>query len=868
MENKNNGPIRGLLNTISIKNKLILMVVLVSSVAMFFSGSAWILYDWFSVRTRMVEDITAVATMLAENSSASLAFDDRHDTTAVLNSLQSRTSIEFGAVYSLDNSLFASYKRTPSTATLDLPNSPKETYFFTDSHLVIWQPIILGEQRVGTLLLQSNLQELEHIIGQSVTTILVMTFLAFCISFILAARFQKIITNPLSQLTDLADKVSGEKDYSIRANKKYDDELGLLTEAFNNMLTQVERRDIALRESQERFRSVIEHAPVIIWVLNEQGIFTFMEGRATRPFGREPDVFMGRSIFEIFAENTELISSSQRALNGIAIGTSILIADVFYDIRYMPIQNDQDKTTGAIGVAIDVTKQKKALDERLRLVSAIEHAAEDIFITNTKGVIEYVNPAFEKITGYSRTEAIGKTPSILRSGLQDEEFYQDMWNTIHNKQVWTGRIINKRKDGSLVHEDATISPIFDSSGKGIGYVSVKRDITEQLKTEDMLRQSQKMEAIGTLAGGIAHDFNNILSAIFGFTEMAMFNMAPDTKVYRDLSKVLTSAERARELVKQILTFSRMRELKPQPVQIQNVIKETVNLIKATIPSSIDIQLNFRSHAVVLADATQLQQVLMNLFTNAAYAMRGHDGIIKLRLAEVSLDRLALIGKKDILPGDFLQLTVSDTGHGMNKEIQDRIFDPFFTTKDEGEGTGMGLSVAHGIVTSFGGFISLHSEENVGTSFTIYLPILKMAKNSDIVQFEELPGGDERILLVDDEELLIESGRTILEHLGYHVTSFTDPTEALKDFTARPGDFDLLITDITMPKMTGDVLTKNIHAIKPDLPILMCTGYHSSLTEQDATSLGQYRLVTKPLVKRDLALLVRHALDKGNNEEIN
>ncbi len=846
--------------SLTIKNKLILIVMLVSSMAMLISGGAWISYEWFNTKNSMAADITAVAAMLAENCSAAVASDNPQGTKAMLKSLHSRMNIEFVAIYDKDGKIFATYKRTPSTPVPNISPPSTGRYYFTKDHLFIRQTITWDQQNIGTLLLQSNLKNLKLFLGKSLAALLVMTALALLVALLLTIRLLRIITTPLTQLTDLADMVSKKKDYSVRAIKQNDDELGSLTEAFNNMLTQVEKRDLALRESQERFRSIIKHAPVIIWVLSDQGIFTFMEGHALKPFGREPDSFMGKSIFELFAENKAIVASSQKALDGAATSASIKINKVSYDIRYLPLQNDSGQTSGAIGVAIDITKQKKALNERLRLVSAIEHAAEDIFITNTKGIIEYVNPAFERITGYSKSEAIGKKPSILRSEMQDKKFYQDMWNTINNKQVWTGRIINKKKDGTLVHEDATISPIFDSSGTGIGFVSVKRDVTEQLKTEEMLRQSQKMEAIGTLAGGIAHDFNNILSAIFGFTEMAMLHIPPDSKEHKNLRKVLISAERARDLVKQILTFSRMRELEPQPVQVQNIAKETLKLIKATFPSTIKIEQNFRSHAVVMADPTQLHQILMNLFTNAAHAMDEHGGVLTVRLAEVKMDRFALAGQKEIPPGDFLQLTVSDSGHGMGSEIRDRIFDPFFTTKDEGEGTGMGLSVVHGIVRSFGGFITLYSEPNIGTTFNIFLPIFKQGVEADIVPLEKLPRGNERILLIDDEELLIEVGRTMLEHLGYQVTAFSDSAEALREFTSRPSEFDLVITDITMPKMTGDVLAQKLLALKPDLPIILCTGYHSQLNEEKAKSLGAYRLVTKPMVQKDMAVLVRYALD--------
>jgi signal transduction histidine kinase/CheY-like chemotaxis protein len=383
-----------------------------------------------------------------------------------------------------------------------------------------------------------------------------------------------------------------------------------------------------------------------------------------------------------------------------------------------------------------------------------------------------------------------------------------------------------------------------------------------------LRQSQKMEAIGTLAGGIAHDFNNILTVIIGYSELAKIQTQSlchhhPCPVEKELGQVLRAAERARELVRQILTFSRRQDNDRTPLNIMPILEETLALLRASLPQSIDIRTKFScGDACIYANGVQIQQIVMNLGTNALHAMRENGGILAVEAERIDLEAFDEKSKHLLLsPGPYLLLKICDNGCGMERSLLDKIFDPYFTTKAPGQGTGMGLAVVHGIVKSHKGHITVYSEPGKGTSFLIYLPIFtEQSVTKEEQPEEELPLGRERILLVDDETLVLETQARLLESLGYTVTSFFDPTLALQRLKDDPGGFDLFVTDMTMPKLSGAALAEQALTIRPNLPIILCTGFSELINEDRARSLGINAFAMKPLTRRSIAAIVRRALD--------
>ncbi len=512
-------------------------------------------------------------------------------------------------------------------------------------------------------------------------------------------------------------------------------------------------------------------------------------------------------------------------------------------------------------IATDISERKKTEEELTRLATAIEQSADQVIMTDTEARIQYVNPAFEKITGYKQEEVLGANPRVLKSGKHDDVFFKNLWETITQGNVWSGRLTNKKKNGELYEEDASISPIKEKSGKIIGFVAVKRDITKEVQLEKQVRQSQKLEAIGKLAGGIAHDFNNILTGIIGYSQFALEKTPEDSQAAPDLKEVLKASNRAKELVKQILTFSRQTEQELRSIQPDLVVKEAIKLMRASLPATIEIQAEINENAgIIKADPTQISQVIMNLLTNAEHAMRGKGGTLGVSLKAVEIDEEIATSHEDLQPGPYIQFSISDTGTGMTQEIINHIFEPFFTTKEKGEGTGMGLATLHGIVKNHEGAVNVYSELGKGSTFNIYLPETESSREEKEKVSRPLPTGSERIMIVDDEETLAPLGKRRLEGLRYEVTALTSSVEALKIFMENPQRFDLVITDQTMPKITGDVLAQELLKIRPDIPIILCTGFSHSITPEKAKAMGIRDFLMKPIITSDLAVMVRKALD--------
>jgi signal transduction histidine kinase/ActR/RegA family two-component response regulator len=397
--------------------------------------------------------------------------------------------------------------------------------------------------------------------------------------------------------------------------------------------------------------------------------------------------------------------------------------------------------------------------------------------------------------------------------------------------------------------------------------SLKRRESEQQRLEEQLRHAQKIEAIGTLSGGIAHDFNNILGIIVGYTDLALLEVPEGTSLWRKLNEVIKASSRAKDLVNQILTFSRQREQERRPIQISFIIKEVLKMLRASLPTTIEIRKNINAGlGMVLSDPTQIHQVLMNLCTNAAHAMREKGGVLEVTLSDIDIDSEAAAQHLDLPPGQYQKLMVSDTGHGMDAKVMERIFEPFFTTKGPGEGTGMGLSVVHGIVKSLGGEITVKSRPGEGSTFEIFLPRIKSEIFEEPEDVALPPHGNERILFVDDEEALVGIGQQMLENLGYDVVARTSSIEALNAFRAKPDKFDLLISDVTMPNMTGPELAKAVLHIRPDIPIILCTGFSDSISKEKAKAIGIQEFIMKPIVQREIADVIRRILD-GNNGSV-
>lgn len=407
------------------------------------------------------------------------------------------------------------------------------------------------------------------------------------------------------------------------------------------------------------------------------------------------------------------------------------------------------------------------------------------------------------------------------------------------------------------------------SPDGLRVVVAHENITERKHLEDQLRQSHKMEAIGTLAGGIAHEFNNALSAILGFSELAQLEVPQESEAHSYIQEVLTAGLRAKDLVQQILSFSRQNDVGRELVPLSQMIRELLTLLRASLPTTIDIQLHLsEADTTILANRTQLHQIVMNLCANAEYAMRPHGGVLEIRVDTAELDHTFVAPSFELEPGAYVHLTIRDTGSGMSPHVVERIFDPFFTTKDVGEGTGMGLAIVHGIVTGYGGAITVESTSGQGSCFSIYLPRVTTTVATGILDGTaiDIPRGHGHILFVDDEAVLVRLGRAMLEHLGYDVTAYTSSFEALRAFRNAPEQFDVVITDQTMPILTGATLVEELRQIRDDIPIILCTGFSHMMNAEKAQALGVDAFVMKPGVTEELAVTVQQVLQKRAQQE--
>ena len=535
----------------------------------------------------------------------------------------------------------------------------------------------------------------------------------------------------------------------------------------------------------------------------------------------------------------------------------------FYRVRLneRKLQMKVDERTRELSREIE--EHRKTEEVLFLLDTAIQSAANAIVITDREGIIITVNQAFTKITGYSPGDAIGKKTSILKSGNQPISFYQKLWETILSGEVWKGEIENVRKDGSLYTEEMTITPVRQAGGDISHFIAIKQDITERQNLQNQLFQSQKIQSIGTLAGGIAHDFNNVLGGIMGYGEMSLQYAEKNSKLERNLLKILKATDRAKHLIKQILTFSRKTDSQKLITSIWPIINEVLDLLRASIPSSVIIESDLdKNTKPVLADPTKIHEALLNLATNAVHAM-DRKGTLTIRLYPERLDRMIYGQSGEIAPGEYTVIEVADTGCGMDAMTLARAFEPFFTTKAVGEGTGMGLSVVLGVVQSVGGDIQVHSEVGKGTTFKLYLPVAEESI-SEAGYDDSIPqvAGTERVLFVDDEQILVEMAEDMLTSLGYTVICISNSLEALQYIKEKGSDIDILITDQTMPGMTGIELAKEVLTIRNDLPIILCTGFSNELNPERAAAIGVSHIVMKPFRTTEIGKAIRDALDKG------
>lgn len=686
------------------------------------------------------------------------------------------------------------------------------------------------------------------------------------------------------QILDELNQITNQKQYVFLSKHRLKDgtirdvevHSGPVTLAHQKLLysivhdiTERKRTEEILLTHVMKYRRMFENIQDVYFEINIDGFITEITPSIKNVIGMERELLIGKSFDQLCMTHQLFPDLYSRVLQQKKVfDYELTLCDVTGLPVYCSInaiaEFDNDGIKKIIGSLRNISERKKFEKQLIEAKKQWERTfdAIDSIITiqdADKRIIR-ANHATTKILQKNYGEIIGKHCFEV---LREEK------NPCENCPITSGNISD-----FIEYHHATLNKTFqctismttgEAGGNG-GFVIVAKDITRQREIEQQLRHTIKMEALGTLAGGIAHDFNNILSSIIGFTELILEDVPKNVETYENAQEVLAAAYRAKDLVSRILTFSRKGEQRRELFQIGPLIKECVKFLRASLPSTIDIRFHIPPDlCTIIADPTQIHQVIMNLCANASHAMRKSGGILTINLSNVK--RHEILEKLPLKKADtYLKLSVEDTGHGISPDIIDKIFDPYFTTKEKGEGTGLGLSVVHGIVQSHGGAITVHSEPRKGAVFNIYLPATIEHQKYPVKKpgIEKLIGGSERILFVDDEITLASLATKMLESLGYKVVAKTSSQESLELFKASPHQFDLVITDMTMPGLTGNDLIKEIHRIRPDIPIILCTGYSDLFSEEDIKKMGVAKFLKKPINKETIAKAIREVLTTSSH----
>ncbi len=641
-------------------------------------------------------------------------------------------------------------------------------------------------------------------------------------------------------------------------------------------VTERKRAEAKIQEQARLLDLIFEHSLDCIVLLDKDYNFIRVSEAYAKACNRTVAEFQGLNHFELYPsslkdEFDDAIRSRvvfSRSARPFTFPDHPEWGATYWDLGMVPIRGVAGEVELILLTLKDVTERRRAETDRLRLTVAIEQAAEVVVVTDAQGTIQYVNPVFETVTGYTRAEAIGQNPRILKSGRQDAAFYRELWDTLTAGRVWQGRLVNRRKDGSLYTEDVSISPVHDGAGRIVSYVAVKRDITEHLRDheektrlEDHLRQAQKVEAIGRLAGGVAHDFNNLTAIVLGYGEMLVGHLDHEDPARKWAEQIVEAGRRSAALTRQLLAFSRKQTLQPEVLDLNALVKNLEKMLGRLIGE--DIELRFALAADlgrVMADPGQIEQVVTNIVVNARDAMPG-GGMLTIETTDVVLDDTYALGHESVVPGNYVMLALTDTGSGLDKATMARLFEPFYTTKEKGKGTGLGLAMVYGIVKQSGGYIYAYSEPGKGTAFKIYLPRTDAQPDVKAAEAvgEPLRGSGEQILLVEDETPLRELCQTVLSRLGYRVSAAGSGQEALFLVEEKGLAPDLVITDVIMPGMSGAALADRLRSRRPGLRVLFMSGYpDDAITRHGVLDPGT-PFIQKPFAERDFGAKVQETL---------
>jgi PAS domain S-box-containing protein len=790
---------------------------------------------------------------------------------------------------------FKTLKPAVAEGLLQRGESVEEVILETSGYLAKYAPLLNVEGiPVGALMVRLPADDYVRTRFRALLVLSGIAAVWLILTFVIKFLIQRKIFTPVKELTDGTKKLAGG-DYSYRLEVRRSDEIGELSQAFNEMASGLEERNRRIKlgnqmleqeiaehkqaeESLSRLQTAVDQAIEGVVIFDMDGRIEFANPAWASMHGYRVEELVGRHL-NLF-QTAEQMEAGGSPFDDLVIQAGWNKGEVWHvrkDGTTFPLQmittllkDERGRPAGFVGMAMDITESRRAKEQLLasekRFRSLAENLPLGISLMNRDFTFDYFNPSFTGIFGYTR-EDLPDLQAWLEKAFPDpfsrRESFSVWGNDLHDRAQLRSSAVSIMticcKDGKK-REIVGRSAVLGDGRHLVAY----QDITEHRRLEAQLRQSQKMEAIGTLAGGIAHDFNNILGIIMGFAELALMDIPDHSKAKTDIREVLKATHRAKDLAGRILTFSRKSEQERKPLQVSAIISDAIKLLRASLPSSIAVRHEVdlsNDDDLIMADATEIHQVLMNLCTNAAYAMRDRGGDLMINLSVAHFEAKDLCKPVELKPGDYVNLTVKDTGQGIDPGVMDRIFEPYFTTKEPGHGTGLGLAMVHSIVEGCGGAITVLSQTGKGTTFHVYFPKLETDLVSEEAIPESLPMGSENILFVDDEEGLMHASKQRLERLGYSVTGTTSALEALELFRRAPQHYDLVITDFTMPHLSGADLAEAVLRIRTDIPVVLCTGFSDRIDSRKARELGIDDFVMKPLDVQTIAEVVRNAINR-------
>lgn len=738
------------------------------------------------------------------------------------------------------------------------------------------------KRHIGTLYVEADLSGVySRLYKRTLFILTAQGIKTFVVSFFILFIVHHMVTRHLITLAGFMRQVKVESfDTSLSLNRKRKksakkDELDEvvstiddLRNAINYYIDKQETVEKALRKSESKFRTFAEQAIIGVCIIHDGQIIFSNEG-LSRIFGYSikefPDI-KEKKIFSLFHDDDRHTVKWLYNANLNGIGNSVEVRAMTHDgsekwvqLFSKPFQGEDGLTLYCI--IVDTTQRRLYENEMTKFKTITDKANYGATIVDPEGRVIYTNECFCLMHGYREDELTGQPISMVYPE-DHKNRAEDLKKMLLEKGHYSAElVVHIKKDGNVFPTLMNENLIRDKQGRPLFISGTTIDVTEMRRLEEQLKHAHKMEAIGTLAGGIAHDFNNILGIVLGNAELAQQWIPEDSPAFLNLKEIVTASNRAKGVVKQLLNFSRKSDDKQEPLQINYVVKETVNLLRASIPKTITIRyMEEDDLPSVMGNSTQIHQILINLCTNASHAMEKNGGILSISLSRYEVNGKPETETKKMKPGHYVCITIRDSGEGIPEPLLDKVFVPYFTTKETGKGTGMGLAVVHGLVKNHGGDIELSSKVGQGTVVHIYFPAHKLAPKKEACNIPDLPKGTERILFVDDEVSLVNIVKEILERFGYQVDAFENPIEALENFKVKHATYDLIITDMSMPHMTGDQFIKNVFEIRRTIPVVLCTGYNDDLTDAKARDMGLKAILSKPVNMRELVTSIRDVLD--------